>query len=285
LKKKENPTMPYVKLSEISIYFEVHGNHGSPLLMINGLGCSKTCWSSELIRLLNTQHRVIIFDNRGTGQSDKPTTPFTMSDLASDAMSILDDLRIDRAHVVGVSMGGMIAQHVALNYSARVQSLVLASTTSVWDHPEFVAPTQEVLMQFAKPASGNPAQDMRDGWWISYPPAFIESHRNWLEQELQKSLALVYPETPDYARELQMGAVLSSHNTYDKLSQITCPTLVQTGTEDVLIPPENSRILAKLIPNARLIEYSGYGHDMLGPCEEKAAQDILDFVAENEMTA
>jgi len=276
--------MPYVKLSEISIYFEVHGNNGSPLLMINGLGCSKTCWSSELIRFLNTQHRVIIFDNRGTGQSDKPKTPFTMSDFASDAMSILDDLRIDRAHVFGVSMGGMIAQHVALNYPARVQSLVLASTTSVWDHPKFVAPTQEVLMQFAKPASGNPAQDMRDGWWISYPPAFIESHRNWLEQELQKSLALVYPETPDYARELQMGAVLSSHNTYDKLSQITCPTLVQTGTEDVLIPPENSRILAKLIPNARLIEYPGYGHDMLGPCEERAAQDILDFVAENEMT-
>jgi len=276
--------MPYVKLSEISIYFEVHGNNGSPLLMITGLGCSKTCWSSELIQFLNTQHRVIIFDNRGTGQSDKPKTPFTMSDFASDAMSILDDLRIDRAHVFGVSMGGMIAQHVALNYPARVQSLVLASTTSVWDHPKFVAPTQEVLMQFAKPASGNPAQDMRDGWWISYPPAFIESHRNWLEQELQKSLALVYPETPDYARELQMGAVLSSHNTYDKLSQITCPTLVQTGTEDVLIPPENSRILAKLIPNARLIEYPGYGHDMLGPCEERAAQDILDFVAENEMT-
>jgi 3-oxoadipate enol-lactonase len=276
--------MPYVKLSEISIYFEVHGNHGSPLLMINGLGCSKTCWSSELIRLLNTQHRVIIFDNRGTGQSDKPTTPFTMSDFASDAMSILDDLRIDQAHVLGVSMGGMIAQHVALNYPARVQSLILASTTSVWDHPKFVAPTQEVLMQFAKPASGNPAQDMRDGWWISYPPTFIESHRNWLEQELQKSLALVYPETPDYARGLQMGAVLGSHNTYDKLSQITCPTLVQTGTEDVLIPPENARILAKLIPNAQLIEYPGFGHDMLGPCEEKAAQDILDFVAENEMT-
>jgi len=276
--------MPYVKLNEISIYFELHENNGSPLLMINGLGCSKTCWSPELIRFLNTQHRVIIFDNRGTGQSDKPTTLFMMSDFASDAMSILDDLRIDRAHVFGVSMGGMIAQHVALNFPARVQSLILASTTSVWDHPKFVAPTQEVLMQFAKPGSGDPAQDMRDGWWISYPPAFIESHRNWLEQELQKSLALIYPETPDFARELQMGAVLSSHNTYDKLSQITCPTLVQTGTEDVLIPPENSRILAKLIPNARLIEYPGYGHDMLGPCEEKAAQDILDFVAENEIT-
>lgn len=276
--------MPYVKVNEISIYFEVRGNNGSPLLMISGLGCNKTRWSSELIRLLTAQHRVIIFDNRGTGQSDKPATPFTMSDFASDAMSILDDLRIDRAHVFGESMGGMIAQHVALNYPARVQSLILASTTSVWDHPKFVAPTQEVLTQVAKPASGNPEQDTRDGWWISYPPAFIEAHRNWLEQELQKSVAFAYPETPDYAKELQMGAVFSSHNTYDKLSHITCPTLVQTGTEDVLIPSENSRILAKLIPNARLIEYPGYGHDILGPCEEKVAQDILNFVAKNEMT-
>jgi len=276
--------MPYVKLNEISIYFEVHGNNGSPLLMIHGLGSSKADWSLELIRLLSTQHIVVIFDNRGVGQSDKPSTLFTMADFASDAVGILDYLQIDRAHIFGVSMGGMIAQHLALNYPARVQSLILASTSSVWEHPKFVAPTQEVLTQLVKPASGDQAQDVRNGWWIMYPPAFIESHRDWLEQELQKSLALKYPETPNYARELQMGAILSSHNTYDKLSQIICPTLVQTGTEDVLIPPENSRILAELIPNARLIEYPGYGHDMLGPCEEKATQDILDFVAENEMT-
>jgi len=275
--------MPYVKLNEISIYFEVHGNNGSPLLMIHGLGASKADWSLELIRLLSTQHIVIIFDNRGVGQSDKPTTPFTMADFASDAVGILDYLQIDRTHIFGVSMGGMIAQHLALNYPARVQSLILASTSSVWEHPKFVAPTQEVLTQLVKPSSGDLAKDVRDGWWISYPPAFIESHRDWLEQGLQKSLALGYPETPNYARELQMGAVLSSHNTYDKLSQIICPTLVQTGSEDVLIPPENSRILAELIPNARLIEYPGYGHDMLGPCEEKATQDILDFVAENEV--
>jgi 3-oxoadipate enol-lactonase len=282
LKKKEDPTIPYVKLYEISIYFEVHGNNGSPLLMINGLGCSIATWSPELLRLLSTQHRVVIFDNRGVGQSDKPTTPFKMADFASDAVGILDDLQMDRAHVFGVSMGGMIAQHVAVNYPTRVQSLILTSTSSVWDHPKFVPPTQEVLMQFAKPALVDPVQDMRDGWWISYPPAYIESHRDWLEQGLQKSLASVYPETPNYARELQMGAVLSSHNTYDKLSQIICPTLVQTGTEDILIPPENSRMLAERIPNARWIEYPGYGHDMLGPCEEKATQDILGFVAENE---
>lgn len=274
--------MPYAKLDEISIYFEVHGDKGSPLLLIHGLGSSIADWSLEWIRLLSMQHVVIIFDNRGVGRSDKPTTPFTMMDFASDAAGLLDNLQIDRAHVFGCSLGGMIAQHVILNYPARVQSLILACTSSVWEHPKFVAPTQEVLTQLAKPTSGDREQDIRDGWQIMHPPTFIESHRNWLEQELQKSLALEYPETPDYARALQMGAVLNSHSTYDKLSQIMCPTLVQTGTADVLIPPENSRILAELIPNARLIEYPGYGHGFLGPCEEKATQDILDFIAQNE---
>jgi len=276
--------MPYAKLDGISIYFEVHGDNGSPLLMIHGLGCSIADWPPELIRLLSTQHAVVIFDNRGTGQSDKPTIPFTMTDLASDAMGVLDTLQIDRSHVFGCSLGGMIAQHVALNYPTRVQSLILACTSSVWGHPKFVAPAEEVVAQLVKPSSGDRAQDIREGWQILHTPAFIESHRDWLEQELQKLLALKYPETPDYTRQLQIGAVLSGHNTYDKLSQVNCAALVQIGTEDILIPPENSRIIATLIPNAQLIEYLGYGHGFLGPCEEQAAQDILDFVAANEMT-
>ncbi len=276
--------MPYAKPNETSIYFEVHGDTGSPLLMILGLGANIANWSPGLIRRLSTQHAMILFDNRGAGRSDKPTTPFTMADFASDAVGVLDHLRIERAHVFGVSMGGMIAQHMALNHSTRVQSLILTSTTSVWDHPEFIPPTQEVLSHLTKPASGDQAQDIRDGWWVSYPPAFIESRRDWLEAELQKSLALDYPETPAYAKGLQMGAVLGSHNTYDKLAQIKCPTLVQVGTEDILIPAENSRILAQRIPHARLIEYPDYGHDFLGPCEEQATRDILDFISENEKT-
>jgi 3-oxoadipate enol-lactonase len=207
-----------------------------------------------------------------------------MSDLASDAMGVLDSLQVDRAHIFGCSLGGMIAQHVALNYPARLQSLILACTSSVWGHPKFITPTEEVVAQLAKPSSGDRAQDIREGWQILHPPAFLESHRDWLEQELRKLLALKYPVTPDYARELQIGAVLSSHNTYDQLSQILCPTLVQTGTEDILIPPENSRLLAARIPNARLIEYPDQGHGFLGPCEEQSAQDILAFLAENERT-
>ena len=276
--------MPYAKLDGITLYYEVHGNKGSPLLMIHGLGCSIADWSRGLIRSLSTEHVVVIFDNRGTGQSHKPTDPFTMADLARDSIGILDTLQIDWAHIFGCSLGGMIAQHVALNYPTRVQTLILACTSSVWGHPKFVAPTEEVVAQLARPSSGDRAQDIREGWQILHPPAFLESRRDWLEQELQKLLDLKYPITPDYARELQIGAVLSSHNTYDKLSQILCPTLVQTGTADILIPPENSRILADRIPKSQLIEYPDQGHGFLGPCEEQVAQDILDFLEENERT-
>jgi len=277
--------MSYTKLDGITIHYEVHGDKGSPLLLIHGLGCSIADWSRGLIRILSAEHVVVIFDNRGTGQSDKPTDPFTMADLASDAIGVLDSLQVERAHIFGCSLGGMIAQHVVLNYPTRVRSLLLACTSSVWGHPKFVAPSEAVVAQLARPSSGDRAQDIREGWQILHPPAFLESHRDWLEQELQKLLDLKYPVTPDYARELQIGAVLSSHNTYDQLSQIHCPTLVQTGTEDVLIPPENSRILADRIPTARLIEYPDQGHGFLGPCEEQIAQDMLDFLAENERSS
>lgn len=188
--------MPYANVNNMSIYFEVYGENGSPLLMIHGLGANKNGWSRNLVQLFATQHRVIIFDNRGVGQSDKPWTSYTMADFADDAVGILNTLQIDQADVFGVSMGGMIAQHVALNHPTRVRSLILGCTASGWlGNPQFIAPSQEVLTQLAKPSSGDRAQDEREGWTIMHPPAFIEAHRDLLEQELLASLAQKYPET------------------------------------------------------------------------------------------
>ena len=111
--------MPYAKLDGITIYYEVHGDKGSPLLMIHGLGCSIADWSRGLIRILSTEHVVVSFDNRGTGQSDKPTDPFTMADLASDSIGVLDSLQVDRAHIFGCSLGGgdRAACSIELSYS------------------------------------------------------------------------------------------------------------------------------------------------------------------------
>ncbi len=149
--------MPISKESNISIYYEVHGEQGSPFLMINGLGANKAGWSPTFLQLLSAQHRVIIFDNRGTGQSDKPHTAYTMAQFAADAVGVLDTLQIDQAHVFGISLGGAMAQHVALNHSTRVRSLILLGAASVWvGHPKFVAPSQDVLSALARPSLGTP---------------------------------------------------------------------------------------------------------------------------------
>ncbi len=111
-----------------------------------------------------------------------------------------------------------------------------------------------------------------------YPAAFIESHGDWLEQRLQAQLAVDYPATSDYARQLQLEA---AHDTYDRLPQITCPTLIQTGTDDLVVPAENSRKMARLIPNAQLIEYADGGHLIIAQYETKVAEDILAFIDGN----
>lgn len=271
--------MPQANSNNISIYYEVHGDHGSPLIMINGYGGNIAGWLPEQIQMLSEHHQVILFDNRGAGQSDKPTTPYSMAQFAADTVAVLDALHLDRGHVFGLSMGGMIAQHVALNYPTRVLGLILDVTAVAWmGHPKFVAPSQEVFAQLTKPPSGDRAKDTREGWELFYTPAFIESNQELLEHNLQRQLTL--PQTPAFSLKLQNEAMLKTHDTYEQLPQIACPTLIQTGTEDLVIPAVNSQMMASLIPNARLIEYPGCGHLLMKACGTEVLQDILDFLEE-----
>ena len=119
--------MPFVQVNDLKIYYEEYGA-GTPLLLVMGLGATVLGWSLPQVKRLATKHRVILFDNRGAGQTDKPRGPYTMPQLAADAVGLLDALSIGRAHVFGVSMGGMIVQHIALDYPQRVRSLILGCT-------------------------------------------------------------------------------------------------------------------------------------------------------------
>jgi 3-oxoadipate enol-lactonase len=271
--------MPQVLANDISIYYERHGDHASPLVMISGRGGDTAAWLPEQIQRLSMHHRVIIFDNRGVGKSDKPTTPYSMAQFAADTVGLLDVLQLERVHLFGYSMGGCIAQHVALNYPSRVRSLILAGTAPFWTgHPLFIAPSQEALAQLTSPPSGDRAQDLRQGWKRGFSPTFIEANRDFLERKLQERLA--HPEPPAYALQLQYEAVATTHDTYSRLDQIGCPTLILAGTADILVPAENSQIMARLIPNARLIEYPGTGHGFIVESCIEVEQDILAFLDE-----
>ncbi len=268
--------MAFVKVNDISMYYEVHGGAGSPLILIMGLGATKLGWPLPFVERLATKHRVVVFDNRGAGQTDKPAEPYSMAQFAADTVGLLDALNIERAHVFGASMGGMIAQHVALNHPDRVLGLILGCTAAGGKH---VARTPaDVLAILTQPPSGDRAADIRAGWPILYTPAYIESHRPVLEAQLQESVA--YPEQPRYAFELQMQAIVATHNTFDQLPQIKAPTLIQAGLEDILIPPENAHILAGQIPRARLIEYPHAAHSYFQETGFAAVDDILTFLDE-----
>ena len=270
--------MPFAHVSDISIYYEVFGDSGSPIVLIGGYSTTKVEWDLSQLQRMAARHRVVIFDNRGVGQTDKPSTPYTMPGFAADVIGLLDALAIQKAHVLGVSMGGMIAQHTALNYPDRVLSLVLGCTSAGEPGEPFaISPSSEVVELLSRPSSGDREKDIRDVWPIIYSRQFIEGNRAFLESLLQHILA--YPESPPYSLQLQMEAIFNTHDTLHRLSDIRHPTLVQCGSEDVVIPPGNSRILADRIPNARLIEYPGAGHAYLDEVGLAGVDDILSFLA------
>ena len=248
--------MAEFKAGDVKLYYEVQGS-GDPLLMIMGLGGSLAAWSPVLVtELARHNFKVITYDNRGTGRSDKPAIKYSLEMFASDAIALLDELKIERAHIFGVSMGGMIAQELALNYPSRLRTLTLGCTTCGGKHA--VPPPPESLKILTAPRDGaSPEELIRRGWQLQYPKEFIEHHRAELEGEIPRLLA--YPTPPSaYMRHLEATYGLK---TYDRLPEIKAPTLVVTGEGDVLIPARNSEIIAERIPGA-----SYHANQDSGPC-------------------
>lgn len=246
--------MPITNTNGIELYYEVHGE-GEPLLLIMGLSLSSKSWF-RTIPALSEKYKVIVFDNRGVGQSGKPNTPYSIEMMAEDARAVMDAAGVDSAHVYGISMGGMIAQRLTLKYPKRVRSLILGCTTS--GGTNHVQPSLEVSMQMVSRASST-ATPEEVAWAtapIIYSPSFLENHRNLVAEDIEKRIE--QPILP-YAYMLQLQACLA-HDTYDLLGQIKNPTLVIHGDADRLIPYENGVTLAEKIPNAEFLTVKGGGH-------------------------
>lgn len=246
--------MPTVRVRDVNLYYEIHGT-GDPLLMIMGLGGSALAWEPAMIAELAGSFRTIIFDNRGTGRSDKPRQEYSITGMADDAAALLDAIGVSRAHIFGVSMGGMIAQEFALHHSARVQTLALGCTTA-GGRNAVPAPPESMKILMAPRDGLSDADIMRRAWPLGYTPAYIRDHRDVLEATIER--VLQHP-TPAHAYKLQLDATFK-FKTFDRLPQITAPTLVITGSEDVLIPPGNAKIIADRIPGAELKIIDGAGH-------------------------
>lgn len=255
----------------ITLAATAHG-WGSPLLMIPGLGSSRSVYA-PVIPLLAEAHRVIVFDPRGVGDSDVTDGPYTMSQLAGDAAAVLDAVGEDSAAVFGASMGGMVAQHLALDHPDRVDRLILACTGPGTSHavPADREATRALLGKGAK----TPEEAYRIACTVLYSRSFQATHQDFIEQQIQQRAR-----HPVKARAFsaQYEAV-RHHDTWDRLPELRTPVLVLHGSEDEVMPPGNGALLAERIPGARIVLFDGLGHLFFHEDPERAANAILEFLA------
>jgi pimeloyl-ACP methyl ester carboxylesterase len=271
--------MPRLWIEDIDIYYEIAGE-GEAIVLIAGLAGSGDVWFRQ-IPALSRMYSVVTFDNRGSGRSDKPDIPYTMKIYARDTMALLDNLGIDRAHIFGISMGGMIAQEFALNYQERVISLILGCTSCGGDG--FVLPdgkTLEFLLNRRYMNQQGPEERIREMLVYSFTREFIRSRTDIVEQYVAIKLAN-WPKPRSFFKQIE---AVMTHDTCDRLSQIRVPTLVISGSADKQIPVKNSEILAAGIPDAELVILSDTGHGFVIEAADQVNEAVIDFLKSHQTT-
>ena len=264
--------MAKVKVGNIEFYYEIHGTQGPHFMLICGLGGHILGWDIELVEALERETQLILFDNRGAGRSDKPDIEYSVEMHADDVAGLLDVIGVEKASIMGVSMGGMIAQEFALRHPEKTDSLILCCT-SPGSH-RMAMPSQEVLETLADVDGYTPEEIARKNRPLSFTQKFMDENLDWLEEKMRRELA--HP-TPAFSFKRQMAAAMQ-HNAYSRLPDIKSPTMVMTGDEDILIPPENSELLASQIPGSVLKRYDGVGHAFMTEERDAVTKDILEFI-------
>jgi pimeloyl-ACP methyl ester carboxylesterase len=263
--------MPVAKVGEISLCYKVTGE-GQPLILITGFASAQNLWYSQ-VRAFSRSFRVVTFDNRGFGKSDKPPGPYTTKMLAGDTFALMDRLGIEKAHILGGSMGGMAAQEMAIDHPGRLNKLILSSTS----------------------AGGPPLQDMLFGLIEAATPGWNRSRADLASANLQKFMVAMASRSfngklyqvlivPLVRLQARLGRVkvpvgqleaMLSHNALERLGRIQAPTLVLTGSDDRLMPPHSSEVLASRIKRAKLVVIEGGAHALGG---ERFNKEVLNFL-------
>jgi len=260
--------MPWAERRRCRLHYELTGDEGLPVLvLIRGLARSKSYWGA-LLPLLQPHLRLLLLDNRGVGRSDATWGSYTTRQLADDVAAVMDAAQLERAHVFGISLGGMIAQELALAHGERIDRLVLGCTTPGGRR----ARRTPALAQLGIVAAAFGRTDPLYGMLLSETTrrAHPEIREHWL--------ALTRTEPVPLRGLLGQAAAALRHDVSERLADITHPTLVLTGDEDVIVSPENSRVLAAVIPNATLTVLRGARHDFTTDRADDAARAIVGFL-------
>ena len=254
----------------VRIAWERHGS-GAPLLLIHGLGYARWGWEPVLPGLAE-RFDVVLFDNRGIGESDAPPGPYTAGEMADDAIQVLDEAGVDRAHVVGTSLGGMVAQELALGYPDRVDRLVLACTTP--GGPKAHPMPQQTLTLMAEAAKLEPAVALRRFVENALAPATVAEHPGLVDRIMAHRLETAQ-QPAAWAAQAAAGATFDA---YGRLGALAAPALVQHGDADVVVDPRNADLLVELLPDARLERFPGTGHLFFWEAPERFVSAVSAFL-------
>jgi len=267
------------QVGDISIYYEVYGE-GEPLVLISGYTSSSRGWFLQ-VPAFAKEHRVIIFDNRGTGQTDKPDFPYTMDMMADDAVGLLDALSIDAAHILGASMGGRIAQNIAIRHPQKVISLILACTGCGGPHDIPGNPEALKSISSGPQTPQGPPEEQQYGPLANMMSAeFMKNNPDIMAQ----IMAISQDSPAPLSTYKNHGHASRSHDAYDRLPEIAAPTLVISGDADIIVPVENSRVLAERIPNTELVILEDMGHCFKWEAADEFNRAVLDFLKRNQPT-
>lgn len=262
--------MPLIQANGIGIYYELNGE-GSPLVLIEGIGYATWMWFRQ-VGPLSAEHKLLTYDNRGVGSSDKPDVDYTLRDMADDLAALLDTLGIERASVLGISMGGMIAQEFALDYPSRVERLILASTHH--GGTDFVPIPEETAKLMAPDISLPPPARIRNAMAPAFAPGWADSHPAVIDTIVFMRLAAVQP--PD--AWLRQARAVAGFDASERLGEIKAPTLILHGDQDRVVPVGNAHLIARRMPAASLRILSGGGHLAHIEQADLFNQAVLDFL-------
>ncbi|WP_322796457.1 alpha/beta hydrolase [Tepidiforma sp.] len=263
--------MPYTERSGARIWFETHGQ-GEPLVMVYGIGGSAIEWWDRFPDLLAERYRLVLLDNRGTGRSDRPGSPWTMSEMTADVLAVADELGLETFHLLGCSLGSIIVRHVVREHGPeRIRSLSLLCP------PNGIPATEEDLRTalFWDPAKPL-IESARASWPIIHPPGWIAANEPVLVERFERTMA---NPTPARTFQFQLQAAQAAPDPNPAVDAAGFPVLIMHGTLDRLVPPANATLLKQQIPRARLELLEGDSHNFWAHDPDRSAAVLLDFLA------
>lgn len=261
-----------VQVGDIRMAYQILGQ-GEPLLMITGLNVAMDLWDRRFLENLSSNYQVIIFDNRGVGYTTASSENFSIGQFANDAAGLMDALGIERANVLGCSMGSFVAQELAINHPEKVKRLILFAGNC--GGPQAIQPVPEVFR--AVPDLSDPSnltqQELKGFFEIIFPPEWLAKN-----SDVYRTFSQAKESSSPENMKRQTMAVVLWPGSYDRLDNILAPTLIVAGMKDAIVPPENSLILAERINGSWLVRLEGAGHGMTFQYPDELARIVADFI-------